>query len=179
MYTWQLASNVDTEGWGGVVSVMADGDIGSQLASLRLWKIHLLLLWPYHQKSTAKEVSESWGNYLTWHSNVVCCRCFEVNNCPGLYWAGNAICSQAFLDKIERKVEEEEKQEILLSTRTIFNEVETALEDELEPVYKVPRRFKSFTQELSRKSTPLGFSKKCLTAIASCCKPGSTILPMR
>lgn len=118
-------------------------------------------------------------NYLTWHSNVVCCRCFEVNNCPGLYWAGNAICSQAFLDKIERKVEEEEKQEILLSTRTIFNEVETALEDELEPVYKVPRRFKSFTQELSRKSTPLGFSKKCLMAIASCCKPGSTILPMR
>merc|ERR1712110_1410931 len=30
-------------------------------------------------------------------------RCFELNRCPGLYWAGPRICSDQFIDKVTRK----------------------------------------------------------------------------
>ena len=73
-----------------------------------------------------------------------------MNNCPGLYWAGNSICSKEILDKIERKVETEE---VLLETRRMefINEIEPELEVVEETIYKVPRRFKSYQPQESLK----------------------------
>merc|ERR1711971_1397519 len=44
-------------------------------------------------------------------------RCFELNRCPGLYWAGPRICSDYFIDKVTRKRLRQEKP-ITLELRT-------------------------------------------------------------
>jgi len=36
-------------------------------------------------------------------------RCFELNRCPGLYWAGPRICSDYFIDKVTSKRLRQEK----------------------------------------------------------------------
>jgi len=101
-------------------------------------------------------------------------RCFEVNNCPGLYWAATDPCSEENVNRVERKVQAEEEAvavEELLSLRraSIIN---NEILDYRAPVKKVPRKLILTTP--SRVS-----NSKCAVAVANCCTPDAILLPMR
>merc|ERR1719323_935791 len=80
-------------------------------------------------------------------------RCFEVNNCPGLYWQGKTICSED------------------------INKIDVSSKSSYKPIPKrIPRKLKKMKQLQKMKMR----SVKCSTAIVECCTPDSPLsLPMR
>ena len=106
-------------------------------------------------------------------------RCFEVNNCPGLYWQGKTICSEEILNKVIQKVESEEE-DSLFSVRSGFrdiNKIDVSSKSSYKPIPKrIPRKLKKMKQLQKMKMR----SVNCSTAVVECCSPDSPLsLPMR
>lgn len=93
-------------------------------------------------------------------------RCFELNKCPGLYWAGPRICSKLFIDKVTRKrLAPEKKTEI--STRT--NEIQdqkrkTKKSFKKKSKNESPSQLRTLSSKYSSVSGPLPFNQPTRTS---------------
>jgi len=97
-------------------------------------------------------------------------RCFELNRCPGLYWAGPRICSDHFIDKVTRKRLRPEKP-ITLDLRTTINEVQV---ERIKPQKKSKKKKMPTTNDINTLSSkhrsvsgPLPFNEPIRTPLSS------------
>lgn len=90
-------------------------------------------------------------------------RCFELNRCSGLYWAGPRICSDYFIDKVTRKRFRKEKPE----RRPISNEIPDERPKKGFEKKKEMKQANTLSSKYDSVSGPLPFNKPERTPLSS------------
>jgi len=81
-------------------------------------------------------------------------RCFELNRCPGLYWAGPRICSDQFIDKVTRK-----RFRPVIDTRNSINEIPDEGKTRVNTFKKTEKISITLSDKYGSVSGPLPFNK--------------------
>jgi len=96
-------------------------------------------------------------------------RCFELNRCSGLYWAGPRICSDHFIDKVTRKRFRKEKPVSPSSKgRPISNDIpDERPKNSFEKKKKEMKQVNTLSSKYDSVSGPLPFNKPERTPLSS------------